>query len=94
MTKEATSKGQQTIKDWNKRYRKGKSENHNSLLRNPEVLFQSFGFDASIHRALTSIGLDPEKSRVLDVGCGKGESMVPLIRSGFEPSNSSRHRHS
>ena len=37
-------------------------------------------------RALRSTQLEPQKARVLDVGCGEGASLWLLLRLGFEPS--------
>ena len=58
-----------------------------SLLRNPEVLFQSLARDAAMVRALGSIDPDPHSARVLDVGCGDGDGLWILVRLGFEPAN-------
>jgi ubiquinone/menaquinone biosynthesis C-methylase UbiE len=38
-------------------------------------------------RALHSIGLNPAEAKVLDVGCGKGASLLSMLRMGFAPSN-------
>lgn len=59
-------------KEWYDQYYKRHGSDRNSLLRNPEVLFQTLAYDASVIRALRSIKVDPSHSRVLDVGCGEG----------------------
>ncbi len=68
-------------------YNARKGVGRNSLLHNPEVLFQSLARDAAMVRALGWIGPDPHSARVLDVGCGDGDSLWILLRLGFEPSN-------
>jgi len=64
-----------------------KGPDRNSLLRNPEVLFQILARDAAIVRALRSINPNPQSARVVDVGCGEGDSLWIFLRLGFEPSN-------
>jgi ubiquinone/menaquinone biosynthesis C-methylase UbiE len=59
----------------------------NDLLANPEVLFQTLAIDRANISALASIELDRSTARVLDVGCGKGASLLQFIRLGFLPSN-------
>jgi SAM-dependent methyltransferase len=68
-------------------YSARKGVDRNNLLRNPEVLFQIFARDAALIRGLRWIDPDPESARVLDVGCGYGDSLWPFLRLGFEPSN-------
>jgi ubiquinone/menaquinone biosynthesis C-methylase UbiE len=68
-------------------YATKKGTDRNSLLRNPEVLFQSLARDAAMVRALRSINPHPQSARVLDVGCGDGDSLWIFLRLGFEPSN-------
>jgi len=59
----------------------------NDLLRNPEVLFQSLAYDRAIISSFASTNLDTETAKILDVGCGKGGSVINLIRLGFSPHN-------
>lgn len=68
-------------------YNARKGVDRNSLLNNPEVLFQSLARDAAMVRALGWIKPDPQSTRVLDVGCGDGDSVWILLRLGFEPAN-------
>jgi ubiquinone/menaquinone biosynthesis C-methylase UbiE len=68
-------------------YNARKGVGRNSLLNNPEVLFQSLARDAAMVRALRWIKPDPQSTRVLDVGCGDGDSVWILLRLGFEPAN-------
>jgi SAM-dependent methyltransferase len=62
--------------------RRGADRNH---LANPEVLFQTLALEASVIRALGSLPIDPTTSRVLDVGCGDGANLFPLLRMQFPP---------
>src|SRR6266513_162870 len=68
-------------------YNARKGVGRNSLLNNPEVLFQTLARDAALVRAMRWIKPDADSSRVLDVGCGEGDSLWVLLRLGFEPSN-------
>jgi 2-polyprenyl-3-methyl-5-hydroxy-6-metoxy-1,4-benzoquinol methylase len=51
------------------------------------VLFQFLAAEASVVRALRSIQLNPAEAKVLDVGCGRGGSLMTLLRMGFTPTN-------
>lgn len=64
-----------------------KGEGRNDLLSNPQVLFQFLAAEAALVRALRSIESDPAKAKVLDVGCGRGASLMSLLRMGFAPAN-------
>jgi ubiquinone/menaquinone biosynthesis C-methylase UbiE len=68
-------------------YNARKGVGRNSLLHNPEVLFQTLARDAAMVRAMQWIKPNAESARVLDVGCGEGDSLWVLLRLGFEPSN-------
>jgi SAM-dependent methyltransferase len=76
-----------SVENYYRDYGARKGSLRNDLLRNPEVLFQVLAADASIVSALRSIEADPERAKVLDIGCGDGASLFPLLRLGFEPSN-------
>jgi ubiquinone/menaquinone biosynthesis C-methylase UbiE len=62
-------------------------EDRNDLLRNPEVLFQSFAIDRANIAALRAINLDKTSARILDVGCGVGAGLLQFIKLGFNPAN-------
>jgi SAM-dependent methyltransferase len=62
-------------------------EDRNDLLRNPEVLFQSFAIERANIAALRSINLDKSTARVLDVGCGSGSGLLQFVKLGFNPAN-------
>jgi ubiquinone/menaquinone biosynthesis C-methylase UbiE len=64
-----------------------KGEGRNDLLSNPQVLFQFLAAEAALVRALRSVEANAEKAKVLDVGCGKGASLMSLLRMGFSPAN-------
>jgi len=68
-------------------YAARKGADRNSLLQNPEVLFQVLAQEAAMVRALRSFHLDTRTARILDVGCGEGDSLWLLLRLGFPPSN-------
>lgn len=59
----------------------------NDLLANPEVTFQAFALDRANIRALRGLKLDREKTKILDVGCGSGTSLLQFLRLGFPPAN-------
>ena len=83
----STDKIQIATGDYYREYSARKGVDRNSLLRNPEVLFQTLARDAAMVRALGWINPQPQSARVLDVGCGDGDSLWILLRLGFEPSN-------
>ena len=82
-----TEKTQNATEEYYKDYDARKGADRNDLLRNPEVLFQFLALEAAVIRALGLIQVDPPKATVLDVGCGEGLSLLPLLRVGFVPSN-------
>jgi len=73
--------------DWYKEYYATKGAERNSLLNNPEVLFQNLAQEAAMVRAVQSTSPNPEAARVLDVGCGEGSSLITFLRLGFVPGN-------
>jgi ubiquinone/menaquinone biosynthesis C-methylase UbiE len=73
--------------EWYRAYYAEKGADRNSLLRNPEVLFQNLAQDAAVVRAVQSLQPDPERAEVLDVGCGEGASLITFLRLGFLPKN-------
>ena len=82
------AKATQVIReDWYRAYYATKGAERNSLLHNPEVLYQSLAQEASLVRALQSIRPKHEAARVLDVGCGDGTTLLVLLRLGFVPGN-------
>lgn len=73
--------------DWYREYYAAKGAERNSLLHNPEVLFQNMAQDAAMVRAVQSIRPNSIEARVLDVGCGEGSSLITFLRLGFAPGN-------
>lgn len=73
-------------KDWYARYYASRGDDRNDPLRNAGVPMQLAAADLSIQRALLSVGAH-RSWRVLDVGCGSGGSVAPLLRLGFPPDN-------
>ena len=73
--------------DWVREYYAAKGKQRNDLLGNPGVLFQVVASDVSLIRALQSIRPDTLHAKVLDVGCGRGSSLIPFIYTGFLPGN-------
>ena len=78
---------QNETEDWYKEYYKEKGVHRNSLLKNTEVLFQTLALDRAEIKALNFTDVEPETSRVLDVGCGGGGSLHNYLRLGFSPVN-------
>lgn len=74
-------------REWYRAYYAAKGAERNSLLHNPEVLFQSLAQEVALVRALQSIRANEETARVLDVGCGAGGTLVTFLRLGFVPGN-------
>jgi len=75
-------------KDWYKDYYQKKGEDRNDLLTNPGVLFQYLAVEDSVISALKgATNLSREASRILDVGCGEGESLSRFLQLGFSPGN-------
>ncbi len=78
---------QVNTRQWYENYYEKKGVKRNDLRNNPEVLFQTLALEASVVRALTALGGDPNRARVLDVGCGGGGNFYQLLRLGYEASN-------
>jgi ubiquinone/menaquinone biosynthesis C-methylase UbiE len=74
-------------RQWYKEYYASKGLERNSLLHNPEVLYQSLAQEVALVRALQSIRANEETARVLDVGCGSGGTLATFLRLGFAAEN-------
>jgi SAM-dependent methyltransferase len=70
-----------------KEYYEKHGADRNDLLRNPEVVFQTFAYDRANVRALSRLPLVPRAAKILDVGCGTGSSLFQFVRLGFKPEN-------
>src|SRR5260370_41502 len=73
--------------EWYRAYYAAKGADRNSLLHNPEVLYQSLAQEAALVRALQIVRPNHEAARVLDVGCGDGTMLLAFLRLGFAPGN-------
>jgi ubiquinone/menaquinone biosynthesis C-methylase UbiE len=73
--------------EYYKGYDARKGLGRNDLLRNPQVLLQFFAGEAALIHALRFIQANPDSARVLDAGCGKGASLMSLVRLGFAAAN-------
>ncbi len=82
-----TNPGRVVREDWYREYYAAKGAERNSLLHNPQVLFQNLAQEAALVRALQSTHPNQETARVLDVGCGAGETLLAFLRLGFAPGN-------
>jgi len=83
-----TSKVPQVVgEDWYRAYYAAKGAERNSLLHNPEVLYQSLAQEAALVRALQYIRPNHEAAHVLDVGCGDGTTLLAFLRLGFAAGN-------
>jgi SAM-dependent methyltransferase len=84
----ASAKAPQVVgQDWYREYYETKGTDRNSLLHNPEVLYQSLAQEAALVRALQSIHPLEETACVLDVGCGGGATLLTFLRLGFAADN-------
>ncbi|MBF0544812.1 MAG: class I SAM-dependent methyltransferase [Candidatus Riflebacteria bacterium] len=66
-------------------YEKKGSSRNNPL--NPEVFFQRFAGEMSFFQAMSSFPTNPQIAKVLDVGCGTGESLLNFLSLGFPLEN-------
>jgi ubiquinone/menaquinone biosynthesis C-methylase UbiE len=76
---------QEETEEWYKKYEGRTGSERNDGLKNPEVTFQRFAFDASIISALRSMKIKSYSIKILDVGCGSGGSFFNFLRLGFDP---------
>jgi 2-polyprenyl-3-methyl-5-hydroxy-6-metoxy-1,4-benzoquinol methylase len=83
-----SAKAAQVIReDWYRAYYAAKGVERNSLLHNPEVLYQNLAQEAAMVRAVQAIRPNPDSAQVLDVGCGEGSSLITFLRLGFIAAN-------
>lgn len=55
------------------------------MLKDKGVLFQKLALEACLVNALMHIGAEPDRMKVIDVGCGEGASLEPFLIYGFNP---------
>jgi SAM-dependent methyltransferase len=83
-----SAKAPQVVREeWYRKYYAEKGAERNSLLHNPEVLYQKLAQEAALVRALQCARPEHETARVLDVGCGDGTTLLGFLRLGFAPGN-------
>lgn len=68
-------------------YNAQKGDNRNSLLYNKQTTFQYLAQWQSKINALQWIAPDAGMAKVLDVGCGDGESLLLYLQMGFQVEN-------
>jgi SAM-dependent methyltransferase len=84
----SSTKAPQVVgEDWYRAYYATKGAERNSLLHNPEVLYQSLAQEAALVRALQCVRPNHEAARILDVGCGEGTTQLAFLRLGFAAGN-------
>jgi ubiquinone/menaquinone biosynthesis C-methylase UbiE len=74
--------------EWYQSYYRDKGTDRNDPM-NPQVIFQTLSREAAIAVALRKAQLDRSTAKVLDVGCGTGNSLLKLQQFGFPPDNMS-----
>jgi len=74
-------------RNWYRGYYQRKGQSRNDVLLDRGVLFQQFGFEASVTNSLRRAELDPKSAKLLDVGCGSGGSLPRFFQMGFSPRN-------
>src|SRR5205809_126730 len=87
MTRASAKTAEVIREDWYRQYYAEKGAERNSLLRNPEVLFQNLAQEGALVRALQCIVPNQETATVLDVGCGAGVTLLTFLQLGFAPGN-------
>jgi ubiquinone/menaquinone biosynthesis C-methylase UbiE len=72
---------------WYARYYGQTNSSRNDLRTNKGVLFQSLAWEASFVRASYHLHHDVATAKILDVGCGGGNSLDIFRRLGYRPEN-------
>ncbi len=70
--------------DWYRQYYARKGRDRNNVLTNPGALFQQIALQRSVIQALRTLNVDVGW-RILDVGCGSGDSLLQFLNLGFAP---------
>lgn len=75
----STDHVQQDTEEWYRQYYAKHGQDRNSPL-NPEVTLQIMAADLAMRKAFQVAGAKPLEDKLLDVGCGKGQSLfLPLV---------------
>lgn len=75
------------VDEWYKAYYAHRGADRNDLRQNRGVLFQLLAAESSVVRAMWKIHHDPMSAKVLDVGCGSGQSTLQLLKLKYRPKN-------
>lgn len=75
---------EQQTADWYRQYYARRGRDRNNLLTNPGALFQHIALQRSVIEALRLLNVD-SGWRILDVGCGSGDSLLQFLPLGFDP---------
>lgn len=70
---------------WYQSYYAKNGKDRNDILSNTGVLFQYLANKKSVVEAFREIPLSKSECKILDVGCGRGDSLAPLMSFGFDP---------
>jgi len=69
--------------DWYDAYYRRRGADRNDILANRGVLMQVLAMQRGMVESLRAIGADPQRTSVLDVGCGKGTRLAEFATLGF-----------
>ena len=83
MTEEITNEQEQ--KAWYENYYKKKGADRNDPRLNRGAISQLLAAEAALIRAFHRIPCSPERTQLLDVGCGSGARIFEFFRLGFRP---------
>tara|TARA_B100001123_G_C15104369_1_gene944885 strand:+ start:261 stop:965 length:705 start_codon:yes stop_codon:yes gene_type:complete len=76
----------ENTKIWYEKYYQKRGVNIDNIINNKGVLFQVFAHDKCLINCLSKIDLN-QSSKVLDVGCGSGTSLLDFVKYGFNQNN-------
>lgn len=71
---------------WYRQYYARKGRDRNNVLTNPGALFQQIALQRSVIQALRTLNV-ATGWKILDVGCGSGDSLLQFLNLGFAPGN-------
>jgi ubiquinone/menaquinone biosynthesis C-methylase UbiE len=68
-------------------YYSRKGADRNDVLSNAGVLFQMLAMQRSVIEALRFLPINKDTSKILDIGCAGGGSLVQFLSYGFDPTS-------